>query len=83
MLLNIPVWEAVIDGGPAVSCEAVSLQSAAIVAACMIAKGQKVIALTDGEITIDGERFRKLMADPNAIHMHAGKLYDSSAELLA
>jgi hypothetical protein len=77
MLQGIPIWQAVIDSSGPVSCEAISLQSAASAAKRMADAGQKVVALTDGENTIEGEQFRVLLENPNAIHMFGGKLYRS------
>jgi hypothetical protein len=77
ILDSIPIWQAVIDPSGSISCQVVSLESAAAVAKRMTDAGQRVIALTDGEITIEGDDLRALLADPDAIHMHNGKLYDS------
>ena len=78
MFGSIPIWKAVIEPTGPVSCEVFSLQSAAYVARKMVGSGQKVIALTDGELTIEGDELRALLKDPNAIHMFNSKLYDSS-----
>ncbi len=81
MLQGIPIWEVVSDSTGPVSCHVVSLQSAAVAAKRMADAGQKVVALTDGEITIDGARFLALLENPDAIHMFNGKLYDSEKYL--
>lgn len=73
----IPIWEAVVDPTGTISCGVISLQSAAVVAKRMVDAGQQVVALTDGEITIEGDDLRALLIDPSAIHMDNGKLYDS------
>jgi hypothetical protein len=67
----------VIDPTGPVSCDVVSLESAALVAKRMVDAGHNVIALTDGEITIEGDDLKALLEDPAAIHMHNSQLYDS------
>ena len=76
-LSDIPIWTAVIDPTGTVSCQVGSLDSAAYAARKMADAGQKVVALTDGEITIEGDDLSALLEDPTAIHMHNSKLYDS------
>ena len=78
MLQGIQIWQAVIDPTGPVSCEAFSLKSAAYVAKTMADAGEKVVALTDGEITIEGDDLRALLNNHGAIHMNNSKLYDCS-----
>ena len=75
--LGIAIWQAVVDETGPVSCNAISLSSAAHTARKMADASQKVIALTDGEIKIEGEDLAALLENPHAIHMHNSKLYDS------
>lgn len=81
MNLEIPIWQALLEDGTTVSCNTFSLQSAAVAIRALSISGKNVAGLTDGELVIKGRFLDMLLADPNAIHMHNSKLYDSSAEL--